>query len=77
MDSSTETMKKQKKGAKKWKQAKQQDDDSNSSSKRSLWIALGVLAALAILLWYLNREGYLQRWMTRRFAPSAPPYEGF
>lgn len=46
------------------------------------WIsALVVLALLAVLLWYLNRQGYinLQRWLPARmgYSPSAPPYEGF
>ena len=68
---------------------KKDSDDAPTNSRRTLWIALAVLAALAVLLWYLNRQGYLRRWFpaaTRgsRFqqpqyydaSPSAPPYPG-
>ena len=77
---------------KKPKTDKKDRKDSSPLGNRTLWIALAVLAVLAAVLWYLNRQGYLRRWFparsassSRRFAqqpqydvsPSAPPYEGF
>ena len=67
---------------------KQWKNKGDSSPEWSQWIkahpwisALVVLALLAVLLWYLNRQGYinLQRWLPARmgYSPSAPPYEGF
>jgi len=71
------------------KNTKKETTVTRGSNKRTLWIALAVLALLAVLLWYLNRQGYLRRWFppmttsgrssgraTRRpdYSPSAPPF---
>lgn len=67
------------------KDRKPKTDEASSSRTRTLWIVLAVLAVLAAVLWYLNRQGYLRRWFPVRSSrpqqyydasPSAPPYPG-
>jgi RsiW-degrading membrane proteinase PrsW (M82 family) len=58
------------------------DSSDDDSRKRTMWIVLAVLAILTVVLWYLHRQGYLQRWFPtgrRRmqqpdYSPSAPPF---
>lgn len=76
-----ESKKQQRKDRKKQKDGKKPTDEADEPmNRRPLWTALAVLALLAVLLWYLNRQGYLQRWLPAGmgYSPSsAPPYEGF
>lgn len=62
-------------------------DELEKRNRRWLMIA-AIVAILAAIVWYLNREGYLRRWFASfssgrssgRFQqprPSAPPFEGF